>query len=659
MDHSVLVEITPKGKENIQHSLGRILGTLGINPEEGIYGESQNTFQEPMDLSKVLTPDTLKIYDQVKKFFKEYFLLSIQSPRPQILIGPSSHLAQFKKISLLLSDKNQSPYNTNELLIQLDLELENLQWMSSYILITDLNNPVFNVSFVPAQNLSEKQKLDQICAKLNTHTNPKQCGIIEFRDIHLKLVKKGENLKVSIPLKVSQLPTGKLKFSTLTVKHNIQKLQVHRKYSGFNFFIDELPIGSGVFKFQKSKLKEVFDGYEESLIQFFKTTVAEFLETDLASQLDKKYEDFITRHSETISERAPPGRKEFGCTSPSTEQIQACKETLQLLTDQDPKNLSRQYRFCLSADFNDVQMTLQMMKNNQFGYCPGFICPNYIEGLKISKLHFGPSALIDIAAFIEDPLFQHDSVEDKMAMNPLHAASKFSNPEFNGLPKSNYDVALAVNRGFFNRLLQLSWNRGYLKIIKGLESNLKLVSPPVINSNSLSQYVSTNPLEAPFRIRLEIDYKIKNSKKDWTPEEEREYQSFKDYIKERSFKKDSFILSFDVLAKLNSRNNLIYITPFSIDTESARFDQSQLTWIGRQLRYRILNEVRAELEKQSKTFSKEALPFPIPLPPEIWGIRFDTKKIEIDSKGFLVLYLNYNHNSSKTPNSKGVRECSE
>nr|HPI40188.1 hypothetical protein [Pseudobdellovibrionaceae bacterium] len=62
--------------------------------------------------------------------------------------------------------------------------------------------------------------------------------------------------------------------------------------------------------------------------------------------------------------------------------------------------------------------------------------------------------------------------------------------------------------------------------------------------------------------------------------------------------------------------------------------------------------------KKSRGFSQEPLPFPIPLPPEIWGIRFDTQKIEIDYNGFLVLYLNYAQKSSKEIPRKGAGLCS-
>ncbi|HPI40711.1 MAG TPA: hypothetical protein PLJ21_07890, partial [Pseudobdellovibrionaceae bacterium] len=604
MEHSVLIEITPKGKRNVQNNLGQILGTLGVNPEEGRYGEALNTFNEPLHLEEKLTPETFKIYNQVRKFFNDYFLLNINTPRPQIRIGPSAHSAQFKKISISIPNATSFPsVPQDELQLHLELELDNLSWMTSSILVTDLNNIGFNISFLSAGQKTEQEKLNRLCLELNPSANPNHCGIIEFKDVSLELKKNGENLKVVVPLSVSQLQNGRLKFKTLSIKHNIKNLKIHRNYSGFNFFIDEIQVGNITRQFQKNKLKEVFNTYEETLITYFKQALVQFLEHDLAAQLDKKYEDFISNHSETISERSPPGRQEFGCKSPSIEQIQLCKQAITLFSNQDPKNLSRQYRFCLSADFHDVQMTVSLLKNKQQNYCPGFICPNYIEGLKISKLNFGSSVLMDVDSFIEDPLFQDEAVLDKMKMNPAHRASKFISPELKGLNKENYDLALAVNRGFFNRLLQLSWNRGYLKEIKGLDSNLKLIEPPVVDTTKLAPYRGTNPLETPFRIQLKIDYKIKNSKKEnrnWSDEEEREYQSFKDYIKEKSFKNDSFILKFDVLTKLTSRNNTIYITPFKIDPESAFFDPSQLTWIGKKLRYRILNEVRAELEKKSR-----------------------------------------------------------
>jgi len=239
-------------------------------------------------------------------------------------------------------------------------------------------------------------------------------------------------------------------------------------------------------------------------------------------------------------------------------------------------------------------------------------------GLKLTQFQLQNSLNIGLAAYAEDPLSPN--------IRLLPGTTSRGLPEFTNLPADQYDLGMSVDRGLINRLLQLSFLRkNFEKISQGDGTSLKLTAPPLIDF--VKPLAPTRDEEAYLKLRISAEFEP--NKPLWLDKK--------------------IVLSFDLIAKIRKSTKApqgMELAPQLIDTDSLSMDSKYLTLAGKiaeGLGGQVTKGIKAELKKRSGGWIKndETIPGNLDLPPEVLGMKLDIKKVQMDPRGHLVMYLTY------------------
>jgi len=244
--------------------------------------------------------------------------------------------------------------------------------------------------------------------------------------------------------------------------------------------------------------------------------------------------------------------------------------------------------------------------------------PNFKWGLKLTQFQLKSSLNIGLAAYAEDPLNPNVSLIPSTTSRGL--------PNLNHLSAEQYDLAMTLDRGLINRILQLSFLRkNFEKISQTDGSFLKLTAPPMIDFVKPPAPTSDSETYLKMRISVEVEPK----KPMWLD--------------------DKVVLSFDLIAKMRKSTKTkegMEMAQQYIDAESLSMDSKYLTFAGKiaeGLGGKVTNGIKDELKLRSKDWIKnnETIPGTLDLPPVILGMKLNVLKVVMDPNGHLVMYLSY------------------
>jgi hypothetical protein len=229
-------------------------------------------------------------------------------------------------------------------------------------------------------------------------------------------------------------------------------------------------------------------------------------------------------------------------------------------------------------------------------------------------MHAGSTLGVQLSAFAEDPL--RSSSPDFIGATGL-----VTKPSLDALPADKYDVALVLNPAFVNRILQLSFDRGYFnKVEVGEDDKGKMQT---IKISQLPR-VSVNTASVPGQARARVA--ISQATGGW----------------QGLIVKDKIQVSFDIIVRFSrDAKGVDRVVLVKIDEASLIVDTSSVT-------VPILSgvveaAVRKEVAKINKQIaSKENVLAELPIPSEILGVKIKAAKITTEPKnGFIVLYIEY------------------
>jgi hypothetical protein len=249
------------------------------------------------------------------------------------------------------------------------------------------------------------------------------------------------------------------------------------------------------------------------------------------------------------------------------------------------------------------------------GASPDDTRPPLTWGLRLMGINQKTALNVNLGGFVADPLNVNSKPQPKDFSRGL--------PNLSAVPTSAYDVALTVDRGLVNRILQLSYERkNFEKIALSDGSFLKLTAAPKLDYVAAPAGAAINSQETFIKLRLSIEQKP---------------GSF--------FLKDTIEIAFDLLAKLRPIKDKsgLQIVLHSIDLDSTEIDPKYLSWAGKMLAGKVRSEIKKELAKKSAAWGagNDVIPGSLPLPPEVLGISFVTHQLSMDKNGHLVMYLKY------------------
>ncbi|MBS1969769.1 MAG: DUF2785 domain-containing protein [Bdellovibrionales bacterium] len=252
------------------------------------------------------------------------------------------------------------------------------------------------------------------------------------------------------------------------------------------------------------------------------------------------------------------------------------------------------------------------------GQEPNDTRPAFKWGLKLTDFRLKQSLGISLAAYAEDPVNPNVNLAPGMGSRGV--------PTLNHLPVANYDIAMTLDRGLINRILQLSFLRkNFEKIPQSDGTSLKLTEAPLLDY--ITPPAATTDKET--YLKLKVSVEVEPHKPLWLD--------------------DKVILSFDLVCKLRRSqkgDEGMEIAQQYIDTNSVVMDKKYLTIAGKiaeGLGGQVTKGIKEELKTRSKDWVKnnETIPGSLDLPPAFLGMKLDIQKVTMDPNGHLLMYLNY------------------
>ncbi len=230
------------------------------------------------------------------------------------------------------------------------------------------------------------------------------------------------------------------------------------------------------------------------------------------------------------------------------------------------------------------------------------------------------STSIALDAFVEDPMATKSPPLSKNARAR-------GNVTFEGLAPNQYDTALAVDRGLLNRVLQLSYHRGYLKkVVDDKDPNQVTVfaGPPSFDTEN-KKVEAPLSMQPKFRLRLAIAQDMSGLSRIAT---------------------DATInVGLEAIGHLQQKadHSGVSLILDRLDPTSVVVDPNTLTLIGRTIMYPLVQQKAREKVREAST-KIEAQPKEIgtlPLPPEFFGQKLAIKSMKWSSSGHLIMFMNF------------------
>jgi hypothetical protein len=212
-------------------------------------------------------------------------------------------------------------------------------------------------------------------------------------------------------------------------------------------------------------------------------------------------------------------------------------------------------------------------------------------------------------------------------------------PSLTSLPPDKFDVVMSLDRGFLNRLMLHSFNRGLFSNIPiekdpktGLpdpqKGGMKLLKPPLL------EYIPRpkNVPDSQFETFVQVSAKVKMPR------------NFLDGLAEW-FVDDAPRAEASLIVKIKKiPYKGLQLSLWAIDEDSLKIDSSSLTLLGKATSKIIYSVAKKKVRKFNLEWQKLDTPFtkePLPFPPKILEINFDIAKLTVDPNGHLVMYMQY------------------
>lgn len=259
-----------------------------------------------------------------------------------------------------------------------------------------------------------------------------------------------------------------------------------------------------------------------------------------------------------------------------------------------------------------VQGLLGDVINNAFDERTEMIPPGAPEGqqvppisseMRIEEIDFaGDNLHLGLGVKIDDP-----SARKKHAPIPQHHSSL--KPKLSQSREENYDVTIALNEGFINRIIQLTAYRGYFSNMDvGGGEKISLYYPPVFNLKNKKPTLS-----------VVIVYTVKG------------FQSI--------FVKNPIQIELDLELDfpMDKRTKDIGIVVSGIDLDSVNVDSKFINMMGGAVRKAAKERVK---EMQGSLVGR-VLADELPIPSDFGGIVLEKEAVDVNRAGYLMIYNNF------------------
>lgn len=380
-------------------------------------------------------------------------------------------------------------------------------------------------------------------------------------------------LKVRMPFYVRIADNGELIFQALSFKQNFNDVNMEFKYKKLIAPSVKIIINNKVMELNQARLIKEFNDNIPKLLTVARSQLSDFASKQLPALLNEKVKEFLHGELEEAKEMPAAGIPDG------------------------------------SKDAN---------------YVWGLVLPN-------NSINLSRDGMISatLNAYIEDPM---------KPMSNLVANQQSSGPPMmNQMRPEDYDVAVSIDRGFINRIVQLSYERKYFdKFEPNPGQFIYIKKQPVIVGAATPAEIGNYTPDGSAFVKAHLRLRITGAtSSDF---------SFRS-IKENAFVNDEIETEFDAILKIEkSGKTAVKIYIWRVLKDSIQITEDSLSWLARKtFTERVMDGIRGALVEQVDKLrtDRTALPSEIPLPGELAGIRLELVKLSAESSGNIITYMKY------------------
>jgi hypothetical protein len=195
-----------------------------------------------------------------------------------------------------------------------------------------------------------------------------------------------------------------------------------------------------------------------------------------------------------------------------------------------------------------------------------------------------------------------------------------------GTDPKTYDLAMTINRGLINRILQLSHGRGYFdRLDLGDGETIKLWKAPTVD---LDPSAGNSPREfAQLRASIGVESEVSG-------------------FMESLATSGPVRVTFDIYGRIYPNptgGKGLRVRADRIDVASVRVERSSLSWIGAIFSGSVESAARKKVQAAAAQLAAKPaeIPADIDLPPEFFGQRLQPKGLRVDRNGHLTMLLDF------------------
>jgi hypothetical protein len=241
--------------------------------------------------------------------------------------------------------------------------------------------------------------------------------------------------------------------------------------------------------------------------------------------------------------------------------------------------------------------------------------PKYLWGVRPTSVQAKPDHLVfGLEAFVEDPHAPNPAAEVSRRLSTHE-------PKLNLVDPHKYDAAVVINQDLINRILGLSYQRGYLSTVE-VEGSEPL---KVLEAHEFHFDGSAGRDRGRLHVKLEHDA---------------------DGFAERLAIRRRVSFEMDLLARLvKTKDGNVMVQIDGVDVASLRMDRSD---VRRIFRRRVRKSLQAKMRALNAQFMRKPMPIveSLPIPSHIAGIPIRVSDFQADSNGYVVIYIEYERSGS-------------
>lgn len=248
----------------------------------------------------------------------------------------------------------------------------------------------------------------------------------------------------------------------------------------------------------------------------------------------------------------------------------------------------------------------EVTQMNPPGAPEGKFVPKFLWKLGLEELNFvGDNLHVGLGANVTDP-----------SSGVIPFPAKYTSLEYPSLDTASvedYDITVALNQGLINRMVQLSALRGYFeKMDLDNGESIGIAGMPVVNFKGKGE-------GKPATLSLEIIYKVTG----W----------------QKAFVKNPIHINFDMNLEfpIDPKTGRIKMIASGIDLDSVFLDSKYIRFFKSKVR----SSVRDQIKEMQSDINGMEVADEIPVPSDLGGILLEKKQVEINEKGYLMIYNNY------------------